>query len=105
MPASHVHDDLLRPRIQRFTRALHGLSSGEPKAVHQTRVASRRLRELLPVLRLDSPLTRKLARRLRKVTRRLGRVRELDVLLMVVDELHETRPDVQAVLARVAGEL
>ena len=31
---------------------------------------------------------RKLGRRLRKVTRRLGAVRELDVLLLLIDELH-----------------
>ena len=38
------------------------------KAVHWTRVASRRLRELLPVLGLDGDSARKLSRRLKRVT-------------------------------------
>jgi CHAD domain-containing protein len=54
------------------------------EALHKTRVTSRRLRELLPLLQLDREITRKLIRRLRKVTRQLGTVRELDVLLLLV---------------------
>ena len=45
---------------------------------------------------------RKLERRLRKVTRRLGRVRELDVLLLLMDELHESRRGGERALRRVA---
>jgi CHAD domain-containing protein len=48
------------------------------------------LRELLPVLELDSDTTDKILRRLRKLTRRLGRVRELDVLLFLIDEVGES---------------
>jgi len=71
--------DLLRSRLDRFTRTLHGVESGEVGAVHRVRVASRRLRELLPVLEIEQALARKLVRRLRKLTRRLGGVRDLDV--------------------------
>jgi len=53
-------------------------------------VATRRLRELLPVLQLDNDLAGKLGRRLRKVTVRLGSIRELDVLMLVIDELRES---------------
>jgi CHAD domain-containing protein len=59
---------------------LQGVESADPRAVHGTRVASRRLRELLPILELDPEPTRKLGRRLRKVTRTLGPLREADVL-------------------------
>jgi CHAD domain-containing protein len=69
---------------------LPGVAAGEVRAVHRTRVASRRLREILPVLQLDSDTTQKLGRRLRKVTRRLGPVRELDVLLALAEELAES---------------
>jgi CHAD domain-containing protein len=58
--------------------------------VHRARVASRRLRELMPLLDLDSSVRRKLMRRLRKATVRLGKVRELDVLRLVIEELGDT---------------
>ena len=50
------------------TRRRGGRRPGAARA----RVASRRLRELLPVLQLDGDARRKLGRRLRKVTARLG---------------------------------
>jgi hypothetical protein len=82
--------DLLNPRLERFTRMLHGLVDGDVRALHRTRVASRRLREILPVLELDPDVARRLGRRLRKVTERLGVVRELDVLSSLIEELHES---------------
>ena len=44
------------------------------------------------MLQLDAGTARKLSRRLRKVTTRLGTVRELDVLLLLIDELHVSAP-------------
>jgi len=98
--------DLLRRRLERFTRSLPGLGPGDDvRALHIARVASRRLRELLPVLQLDNELTHKLSRRLRKVTKRLGTVRELDVLHLLIDELRESGRHDQAALARIADEV
>ena len=102
MPPSPRRYDLLKTRIDRFTRMLPGVEAGEVGAIHGARVASRRLRELLPMLQLDHDTTRKLERRLRKVTRRLGPVRELDVLLPLIDELHESRRGGQRALKQVA---
>jgi CHAD domain-containing protein len=101
MPVSTVRVSLLRKRLEMFTRMLHGVEKGDVRALHRTRVASRRLRELLPVLHVDAPLTRKLGRRLHKVTDRLGTVRELDVLLLVLDELHDPGRLSDHALARV----
>ena len=81
--------DLLRSRLDKFTRMLPGVETGDTAAVHRTRVASRRLRELLPVLELDHSVSRKLNRRLKKLSRRLGTVREPDVLVQLVDELRQ----------------
>jgi CHAD domain-containing protein len=92
---------LLRTRLQAFTRVLPDVEKGEDRAIHRARVASRRLRELVPVLQLDARVSRKLGRRLRKVTRRLGAVRELDVLLLLTDELHVSRPLHRDALRRV----
>ena len=41
----------------RFTRMLQGVEDGDVHALHRTRVASRRLREVLPVLQLDPDVT------------------------------------------------
>jgi len=95
--------DLLRSRLDRFTRTLHGVESGEIGAVHRVRVASRRLRELLPVLEIEQAVVRKLGRRLRKLTRRLGDVRDLDVLTLLVDELRESGRMPDRALRRVGG--
>lgn len=87
MPVSPSRYELLQKRLDRFTRMLHGVGKGDERALHQTRVASRRLRELLPVLQLEGKVAGELGRRLRKVIQRLGRIRELDVTLMLVEEL------------------
>ena len=65
------------------------------------RVASRRLRELVPLMGWDQHTTRKLGRRLRKVTRRLGTVRELDVLTLFIEELRASDKYPSATLERV----
>jgi CHAD domain-containing protein len=84
---------------------LHGLGEGDVRALHRTRVASRRLREILPVLALDPDVARPLGRRLRKVTERLGVVRELDVLSLLVEEMHDTGRYDARTLARVAAAI
>lgn len=105
MPVLPTRYDLLRARLERFTRVLPGVEKRDVKAVHGTRVASRRLRELLPVLQLDGPTAAKLNRHLRKVTRRLGGVREADVLLLVMDELHESGRFHEPAIVRVKEAL
>ena len=81
----------LRQRLDAFGLELDRVDAGDVEALHRTRVASRRLRELLPLLALDHDVSRTLGCRLRKVTRLLGAVRELDVLLILVAELAEDR--------------
>ena len=84
---------------------LHGVEDGDVDALHRTRVASRRLREVLPVLQLDPDAARKLNRRLRKITDRLGKVREYDVLLGVLDELKKVGRYPKTALPRVAAHI
>jgi len=80
-----------RERLDAFGLELDRVDAGDVEALHRTRVASRRLRELLPLMALDHEVTRTLGGRLRKVTRLLGAVRELDVLLLLVGELADDR--------------
>jgi CHAD domain-containing protein len=84
---------------------LPGVESGEIGAVHRTRIASRRLRELLPVLQLEGASVRKLNKRLRKVTRRLGHVRELDALIEIIDDLQGAEAVPERALKHVRDEV
>ncbi len=90
MPVSPSRYELLQNRLDRLTRMLHGVGKGNERAVHRTRIASRRLRELLPVLQLEGGDAGELGRRLRKVSQRLGRLRELDVTVALIDEIRKS---------------
>lgn len=96
---------LFRKRLDAFARELPRVEDGDLEALHHARVASRRLRELVPVLELDGETTRKLSRRLRRVTRRLGAVRELDVLMLLVEELRRSGRYAASALEQVGREV
>jgi len=102
MPVLTRRSELLGTCVGRFAKTLHGLEQGDVRALHRARVGSRRLRELLPTLQVKNPaVSRKLSKRLRKVTTRLGTVRELDVLLLLIDQLHLSRRDRSSAVGRV----
>jgi CHAD domain-containing protein len=91
--------------LEQFTRLLRALEAGDHRAIHRARVASRRLRAVLPLLDLEGPAARKIRRRLRSVTKRLGTVRELDVLAILMDELHESGTHNARALRHVANSI
>ena len=86
-PKLPVTTTLLARRARELERHLPAAISGDDTGVHQARVASRRLREGLPVLASGSKRGRKAERKVRKVTAALGTVREMDVTVQVLDEL------------------
>jgi CHAD domain-containing protein len=90
MSAFRSRHVLLETRVRRFTRMFPGVNGGDLRAIHGTRVASRRLREVVPVLQLDGAVAKRLTRKLKKLTRRLGRLRELDVLGLLLEELQQS---------------
>jgi CHAD domain-containing protein len=77
---------LIRQQLQTLTRALPAAQQGDPKLLHQARVATRRLRERLPLV-LPGSSGRKLVRKVRRLSRALGPARELDVALEMLGEL------------------
>jgi CHAD domain-containing protein len=81
---------MIRQRLGALTRMLPGAHAGEVTAIHQARVATRRLREALPLVARGSS-GRKVARIVRRLTRSLGPVRELDVALLTLAELAASR--------------
>jgi len=77
------------------------------EGIHQTRVASRRLRELVPVLASgpDDGQSVELRRRLRDVTRLLGPSRELDVAGQTLGALASRTPSHAAAIAIVRASV
>ena len=78
---------------------LKGTFDGDPESVHQARIATRRLREVLPLV--DNAHLERAADAVRAAGRQLGRVRELDVvgdlLLSMSDRLpHTTATELHA---------
>lgn len=96
MIPSRRRSELLRSHLNAFTRLLHKVEGGDVRAIHRTRVASRRLRELVPVLELDPATCSRLMRDLRRATRALGRVRELDVTAQLLADLNEEPGELDA---------
>jgi CHAD domain-containing protein len=84
-----VTSRLLARRAAALKRHISGGVDGDAHGVHQARVASRRLREALPVLTSGVKGTKagKARGKIRRLTRALGAVRELDVTLHVLDDL------------------
>jgi CHAD domain-containing protein len=105
-----VASRLLARRAATLKRHLPGALDGDSHGVHQARVASRRLREAVPVLAagVKGTKARKALGKIRRLTTALGTVRELDVTLQIIDELvaDETlpRPALESVRGRVVTE-
>ena len=55
MPVSTTRSELLKKRVDQFKRVLHAVEEGDVRALHQARVTSRRMRELLPMLSSTGP--------------------------------------------------
>lgn len=95
-------DAVLAPRVTALVTLLPAAVTGAPAAVHQARVASRRLREVLPAFAAGRHL-RRARKAVRRVTRALGPVRELDVALGHFDAAvvaHPVRSAAQAAMRR-----
>ena len=82
---------------------LPGVRDGNVDAVHDARVATRRMRALLPILSVCYPHIdlKSTARTVKKAGRALGRVRDLDVAIELIGELERTSPAVAERAAEV----
>jgi CHAD domain-containing protein len=79
----------MQQRLLALLDALPAATSGDVSSVHRARVASRRLREVLPVLAdaAGSPDLDRAGKSVRRITRALGPIRELDVALGHLQEI------------------
>ena len=106
MRRTNPSEMLIRQQLQTLTRALPAAQQGDPDLLHQARVATRRLRERLPLVLPGSP-GRKLVRKVRRLSRALGPARELDVALQMLEELSgagDVPPAAVAKLRQLLGQ-
>lgn len=110
MPLQRSRDLLWRRRIGVMQRVWAKARSGDPTALHQLRVASRRLREALPAVSDGhrSLRVKRARRRLRTLTRVLGPVREryvsMSLLAGLAGKHPDDRPAIEAVREAIAAE-
>jgi CHAD domain-containing protein len=92
MNASTSRDRLWRKRLNELSAVWPDFVSGRTTGLHKTRVASRRIREALPIVGATaSPAkVKKLSKKMRALTRSLGPIRELDVELDILDDKSKT---------------
>ena len=91
---------IIRQRVAALSRTLPGARKGDVQAVHQARVATRRIREALPLVARGRS-GKSLKKSVRKLTRVLGPVRELDVALMNLEQLRTSGEVSEAAIARL----
>lgn len=103
MERSALSVALLRQHLVSLLQAMPAAQAGDQLSVHQARVASRRLREALPVLgaRANAGAIDRVDKRVRRITRALGPVRELDVTLLLLAELEGKGAAPARAIARV----
>jgi CHAD domain-containing protein len=91
-------------RVRALERELPAALEHDIDALHRSRVASRRLRAILPVLGLEQTAggdsgAGGVMKRVRHVTRALGSVRELDVAIGIFGEVEEAHPELAEVVS------
>jgi CHAD domain-containing protein len=100
MKRTNPSEMLIRQRLTALSRTLPGARKGDVHAVHQARVATRRIREALPLV-APGRSGKSLTKSVRKLTRALGAVRELDVALLNLDQLRTSGDVSEAAIARL----
>ncbi|RPI56921.1 MAG: CHAD domain-containing protein [Acidobacteria bacterium] len=88
MNVSTSRDRLWQKRLNELSAVWPDFMSGRTTGLHKTRVASRRIREALPIVAVAAPpdKVKKLDKRMRSLTRTLGPIRELDVELALLED-------------------
>ena len=87
----------VRQRLHALTKSLPAAEKGDATRLHEARVATRRLREAV-LLTASGPRARRVERTVRRLTRALGPVRELDVAMQTLDEIADTGGVAQAAI-------
>jgi CHAD domain-containing protein len=81
---------LISTQVEEFFDQVPGVRDGDPEAIHQARVACRRLRELFPLV--DNDRAPQAAEVAQSAGRQLGRVRDLDVMADLLEQYQHLVP-------------
>ena len=94
MPTAVTPSTLLLRQLDEFFNLLPAVRDGSSEAIHKARVATRRMRAVVPLLagRFTPADLEHLDGLLRKVTRRLGRARDVDVQLELLKSIEPAAP-------------
>ena len=100
--------DVIASQAQQLASELARAREGDVRGIHRARTSSRRLREVLPVAEAAAPGAGvdRMRREIRRVTRALGPVREIDVAIAEFAETtgHQGDPVVAAIERHLASE-
>lgn len=98
---------ILRQRLGKLLEAVPAAQAGSAVSVHRARVASRRLREALPVVgaSADPAAVARARQSVRRITRALGPVRELDVSLKLLQQCARRGEASRRAVARVRAAI
>ena len=102
--SSPVLQSLIAFRVDELFDEMPGVRDGDAESIHRARVASRRLRELLP-LTGESHATAEARRVVRAAGRQLGRVRDLDIMTGLLARYEDAMPSATAALAFARQEV
>jgi CHAD domain-containing protein len=107
MNAQLASDRVITLRLRALADSLPAVLEAEAEGVHKARVASRRVREALPVVLAQAPPGRsaRLRRSFRRVTRALGPLREMDVTLHLLDDVTSGEEHASPVLVQLRERL
>jgi CHAD domain-containing protein len=107
MNAQLASDRVITLRLRALADSLPAVLEADAEGVHKARVASRRVREALPVVLAQAPPGRaaRLRRSFRRVTRALGPLREIDVTLQLLDDVAASEEQASPVLDQLRERL
>jgi CHAD domain-containing protein len=93
-------------QLAALTHLIDTVRDGDAEAIHDMRVATRRVREALPLLTSPSEEhSEELRRIFRRVGRALGRARDGDVALSLLDQMEQRRPAVGPAAAAMRRDI
>ena len=103
MLGTRTPHSVLHEQLSELARHLEGIREGREEAIHDGRVATRRMRETLAVASasLDARESAAVSKILRKAGQALGEVREADVLHQLLNDLGARVPFATAATARL----
>jgi CHAD domain-containing protein len=101
--------DFVRQQVETIVTLIPSVRDANAEAIHDARIATRRLRAALPILVTnDSAAVEDLQELIRTIGRALGRVREADATICVIDDLqtrtHGAHMAIAAVRQAVASD-